>query len=136
LLGAINSRRVRLPDHSRLVQQLVGLERRTARSGKDSIDHAPGGHDDVCNAVAGLCAAALGQYGSYDYEYRGFSDDPRINGDQPQPPAPQTPDPRFFGTADWHRSMPCQQQQLSSADQQMADMYAGIGNAIRFGELP
>ena len=30
-----------------------GLERRTHRSGKDSIDHAPGGHDDLANAVAG-----------------------------------------------------------------------------------
>jgi hypothetical protein len=36
-----------------MVAQLVGLERRTARSGKDSIDHSPGGHDDIANAVAG-----------------------------------------------------------------------------------
>jgi hypothetical protein len=35
-----------------LIAQLLGLERRTARSGKDSIDHAPGGHDDVANAAA------------------------------------------------------------------------------------
>jgi hypothetical protein len=33
---------------------LVGLERRVSRQGKDSIDHAPGGHDDAANAVAGL----------------------------------------------------------------------------------
>ena len=32
----------------------VGLERRVARSGKDSIDHGPGGHDDVANSVAGV----------------------------------------------------------------------------------
>jgi hypothetical protein len=32
------------------------LERRTARSGKDSIDHAPNGHDDVANAVAGVAS--------------------------------------------------------------------------------
>lgn len=38
----------------RLSAQLCGLERRTARSGKDSIDHAPGGHDDLVNAVAGV----------------------------------------------------------------------------------
>jgi hypothetical protein len=58
LLAAINSRRVSLLDHPRLINQLCNLERRTARSGRDSIDHAPGGHDDVANAVAGLCAAA------------------------------------------------------------------------------
>ena len=57
-LAALNSRRLELLDHPRLVQQLVGLERRTARSGRDSIDHAPGGHDDVANAVAG-CASLL-----------------------------------------------------------------------------
>ena len=34
----------------------VALERRTGR-GKDAVDHAPGAHDDVANAVAG----ALGQ---------------------------------------------------------------------------
>jgi hypothetical protein len=53
LLPAVNSRRVELLDHDRLVAQLCGLERRTARGGRDSIDHAPGGHDDVANAVAG-----------------------------------------------------------------------------------
>lgn len=53
LLPLLNSRRVELLDHPRLVAQLVGLERRTARSGRDSIDHARGGHDDIANAVAG-----------------------------------------------------------------------------------
>ena len=42
-----------LPKSDRLVNQLCGLERRTARSGKDSIDHGPGGHDDLANSVAG-----------------------------------------------------------------------------------
>jgi hypothetical protein len=54
LLPLLNARRVELLDNSRLAAQLVGLERRTARSGRDSIDHAPGGHDDVANAVAGV----------------------------------------------------------------------------------
>ena len=40
-----------------------GLERRTARGGRDSIDHAPGGHDDLANAVAGAAALALGHQG-------------------------------------------------------------------------
>ena len=54
LLPLLNARRVELLAHHRLAAQLVGLERRTARSGKDSIDHGPGGHDDVANAVAGV----------------------------------------------------------------------------------
>ena len=53
LLPLLNARRIELLDHPRLSAQLAGLERRTARSGKDSIDHAPGGHDDLANAVAG-----------------------------------------------------------------------------------
>ena len=53
LLPLINAGRVELLDLPRLSAQLCGLERRTHRSGKDSIDHAPGGHDDLANAVAG-----------------------------------------------------------------------------------
>jgi hypothetical protein len=59
VLPAINSGRVRLLDHPRLVGQLCSLERRTSRGGRDSIDHPPGAHDDVANSVAGalICAA-------------------------------------------------------------------------------
>ncbi len=53
LLPLMTTGRVELLDHPRLTSQLVGLERRTARSGKDSVDHTPGGHDDLANAVAG-----------------------------------------------------------------------------------
>jgi hypothetical protein len=41
------------PSTPRLLTQLVGLERRTARGGRDPIEHAPGAHDDLANAVAG-----------------------------------------------------------------------------------
>jgi hypothetical protein len=60
LLPAINSKLLDLIDNDRLVNQLVGLERRTARGGRDSIDHAPGGHDDLANAVAGVTVGCLG----------------------------------------------------------------------------
>ncbi len=62
-LPVLNSGRAELLSVPRLASQLVGLERRTARSGRDSIDHAPGGHDDVANVAAGalLLAAAGGQ---------------------------------------------------------------------------
>ena len=56
-LPLINSGRVELLDRPRLVAQLCGLERRTAWGGRDSIDHGPGGHDDVANAVAGALVA-------------------------------------------------------------------------------
>ena len=72
MLPLLNSRRIDLLDHPRLINQLCGLERRTARGGRDSIDHAPGGHDDIGNCVAGLCAIAakdshLANYTSYDW---------------------------------------------------------------------
>lgn len=51
-LPLANSRRVRLLDNRRLVNQLASLERRTGRTGRDIIDHGIGGHDDVCNAAA------------------------------------------------------------------------------------
>ena len=41
-----------------MVAQFVGLERRTSRAGKDSVDHAPGAHDDLSNSVAGVASLA------------------------------------------------------------------------------
>ncbi len=52
-LPVLNSCRAELLNVTRLASQLCGLERRTSRSGRDSIDHGPGGHDDVANVVAG-----------------------------------------------------------------------------------
>jgi hypothetical protein len=54
LLPLLNAHRVELLDNHRLAAQLCGLERRTSRQGKDSIDHSPGGHDDLANSVAGV----------------------------------------------------------------------------------
>src|SRR5689334_24787753 len=42
----LNRGRVELLGSRRLLAQLVGLERRVSRAGRDSIDHAPGSHDD------------------------------------------------------------------------------------------
>jgi hypothetical protein len=52
-LPLLNSGRVDLLDNPRMVTQFVGLERRTSRAGRDTVDHAPGAHDDIANAVAG-----------------------------------------------------------------------------------
>jgi hypothetical protein len=53
-LPLLNSGRTQLLDIPRLTAQLCGLERRTSRGGRDSIDHTPGAHDDIANAVAGV----------------------------------------------------------------------------------
>jgi hypothetical protein len=58
-LPVVTSGRVELLDDERLLRQLQRLERRTARGGRDSIDHPPGSHDDLANA----CAGALGLLG-------------------------------------------------------------------------
>ncbi len=60
----LNSGRVELLATPRLEVQLCALERRTARGGRDSIDHPPGGHDDVANAVAGVLVDLIGRYES------------------------------------------------------------------------
>ena len=60
VLPLLNSGRVDLLDHPRLLAQLANLERRTARGGRDSIDHPPKTTDDVANAAAGaLLLAAM-----------------------------------------------------------------------------
>lgn len=56
-LPLLTSGQVELLDNRRLVGQLLNLERRTSRAGKDSIDHGPGAHDDLINAAAGALLA-------------------------------------------------------------------------------
>ena len=56
-LPLINAGRCELLDEPRLISQLCALERRTARGGRDSIDHPPRGHDDVANAACGAMVA-------------------------------------------------------------------------------
>ena len=58
LLPLLNSHVVELLDDRRLVAQLLALERRTAWGGRDSVDHPPGGNDDVINAAAGALVLA------------------------------------------------------------------------------
>jgi hypothetical protein len=67
LLPLLNSGRIVLPRNDRLVAQIVGLERRVSRAGKDSIDHGPHGHDDLANCLAGVAAATRVPY--YDLRY-------------------------------------------------------------------
>jgi hypothetical protein len=65
MLPGINAARFRLLDLPRALGQLGGLERRTARSGRDSVNHGPGQHDDLANSIGGALVlsvtAGLGQ---------------------------------------------------------------------------
>jgi hypothetical protein len=77
LLPLLNSRAVDLLDPSRLTAQLVSLERRTARSGRDSVDHQVGSHDDVANACAGAIIEAWERRGS-GWDWSGANNHPRV----------------------------------------------------------
>jgi hypothetical protein len=50
---------ISLPDHPILLRELRLLERRTHRSGRDTVDHGWRGHDDHANAVLGCAAHAM-----------------------------------------------------------------------------
>lgn len=66
LLPLLNGRRCDLLDDDKLVNQIAALERRVARSGRDSIDHPPNGHDDLANAVAGVLTNLVVSKYNYD----------------------------------------------------------------------
>jgi hypothetical protein len=72
LLPLLNSGRVDLLDNPRLVSQLCALERKTARGGRDSIDHPPGGHDDLCNAAGGALTLCVGTLTEREQNIRNF----------------------------------------------------------------
>ena len=69
-LARISSGQVELPPLVKLHRQLCALERRTGRSGRDMIDHPPGGHDDLANAVAG--AVTLCKRGTITFKHKIF----------------------------------------------------------------
>lgn len=58
MLPLFTSGRVEIPDEPTLRAELLGLERRTGRSGKDAVDHRVGQHDDLANSTAIACWAA------------------------------------------------------------------------------
>ena len=90
-LPLLNSGRAALLDSPRMAAQFIALERRTSRAGKDSVDHPPGGHDDVANAAAGALVAARGDpnfpaAGLFELMRR----EAEAGGYEP-PPKPETP---------------------------------------------
>ena len=116
-------------DDARLLTQLVGLERRTARGGRDSIDHAPGGHDDLANAVAGVSA----DYAKGNFDLDLYTRMDWVMGPDFASRGGRPPSKKLLGTAhnSIHRSSPRQPQRrddrnAKEADGQEADQEAGI----------
>jgi hypothetical protein len=72
---------VSLPEHPKLLRELRLLERRTHRSGKDSVDHGRNGHDDFANAMAGALRS-LSAYPSGEELLELYR---RVNGDSSAP---------------------------------------------------
>jgi hypothetical protein len=65
MLPRVNAKTIRLLDHPRAINQICILERRTTRGRGDVIDHPSGAHDDIANAIAGLCGLASAKRSSY-----------------------------------------------------------------------
>jgi hypothetical protein len=82
LLPRLNAKTLRLLDHPRSLNQILLLERRTTRGRGDSIDHPPNTHDDIANAIAGLCGVAAARYSSYVSDLSWVGSPPA---DAPQP---------------------------------------------------
>ena len=55
----VNTQMVQLPRNQALINQLISLERRKGKAGKDSVDHPRHEGDDLSNAVAGLSYTAM-----------------------------------------------------------------------------
>jgi hypothetical protein len=58
---------VSMPDHPAAIRELRMLERKVARSGRDSVNHPPGQHDDHANALCGAIYLAAAE-GSNRFE--------------------------------------------------------------------
>jgi hypothetical protein len=57
-----------MPDNSKLISQLANLERRTARGGRDSVDHPPNSHDDIANVAMGVATLFVSGDTGYSME--------------------------------------------------------------------
>ena len=67
MLGPLNSGQLALLDNPQLVNELAALERRVARSGRETVDHPPhaSAHDDLANSVAGALYEARARRSTY-----------------------------------------------------------------------
>lgn len=83
LLPLLNGKRADLLDNERMLNQIVGLERKVTRgTGRDSIDAAPRAHEDVANVVAGVLTNLVVSKYRYDVTLSNVCRKP----DDPPPP--------------------------------------------------
>jgi hypothetical protein len=108
LLPLLNSRRIDLLDNARANAQILNLERRTARGGRDSIDHPPSGHDDLANVIAGCASMGIGKS---KYDYHALADMLPPSSDQ---------DPGAHSREEWRRLR--------------RNLYVSSGGMIRIGQ--
>jgi hypothetical protein len=66
---------ISLPDHPKLLRELRLLERRTHRSGKDTVDHGRSGSDDHANALCGCAVNVIAPKSTYDSSFAWVRDD-------------------------------------------------------------
>jgi hypothetical protein len=100
---------VELLDSRKLITQFAGLERRTSRGSRDTVDHTVGAHDDLCNAASGAlvmaAASGAGELGLIEFykhaaagEFRWPASDSPVEATRPCPRAGC--DGTMFGRAD------------------------------------
>jgi hypothetical protein len=68
---------ISIPEHKPLVRELRLLERRTHRSGKDTVDHGRNGSDDHANALCGVAVTMTARRYAYDDSLDWVSGPPR-----------------------------------------------------------
>lgn len=86
-LPLINAGRCELLDHPKLAAQFCGLERRTGRgTGRDSVDHPPGGRDDLVNATCGALVLVSAAQARPPFIFRALGDgEPSVRDEGPSP---------------------------------------------------
>jgi terminase large subunit-like protein len=97
-LPLLMARRCELLDNPRLSMQLQQLERRSGRTGKMTISHRPGGHDDIANAVCGALVLAASGHDWLDIWMRcaGSSKEKLLRGEKTPMPTPPYRLPTVF----------------------------------------
>jgi hypothetical protein len=63
--GIFNNGAIAIPDNERLTTELLMLERRATRGGRDLVGHPPKGHDDRAVAVCGVAHLLTMKGGSF-----------------------------------------------------------------------
>jgi hypothetical protein len=87
---------ISIPNHTQLLRELRLLERRSHRSGKDTVDHGPRGNDDHANA---LCGCAVLASAATRYRYPQPGDTRWISGPAEDPEAARAAEAQVFASA-------------------------------------